>query len=329
MPLSELFRRPLLALLLTAGSAGAEAPPDRIAAFEAAFSGWLDDVGGTRAVMALRYDDAPAAVWTRGQDAGDPVDLASLSKAITAVCVASLVDDGLLAYDTPAAEVLDLPQAGPVTIGALLSHATGLEKDHTQGPMSWWKDDPTPRWAEITPDALDPARIEGDGEYHYSNENYAVLGTVIERITGLPYETACHDRALDPAGADGAASDRFAAYLPWGGWQMSAADYAAFMDYAYGLNGVLTRQQADLPEVAITGPIRYSMGMIQREMGAGRGRNKWHFGSLCFFDGPNLGSYTISWETGWTLTAWYDVCLIEPEMVALDQALVRVAYGLD
>lgn len=317
-----------LTLLLStpAVAAGTE---DRARAFEAAFGAWLDEVGATQGVLALRHDGQPVAAWSRGRDAEDLVDLASLSKAITAVCTAALVDEGRLYYDNSAREILGLPDAAPVMIGDLLSHASGLEKDHTQGPMSWWKDDPTPRWAEITPNALKPDRITGDGRYHYSNENYAVLGTVIEAAAGQDYEDACRDRVLTPAGIGGTASDRFAAYLPWGGWAMSMLDYATFMDYAFGVNGILTDRLADLPSVTIDGPVSYGMGMIQRDMGPGRGRNVWHFGALCFNDGPNFGTYTVHWETGWTVTAWYNACLTGPEMTALDLAMVRVSYAAE
>lgn len=318
----------LLLLLALPARAEEQAVADRAAAFQSAFAGWLDEVGADQGVLALRYNGQPVATWGRGRDAGSPVDLASLSKAITAVCTAALVEEGKLFYDNSAREVLGLPDAAPVTIGALLSHASGLESDHTQGPMSFWKDNPTPRWAEVTPRALDPARLShGEPRYYYSNENYAVLGTVIEAVTAQSYEDACRERVLDPAGIAGQPSDRFAAYMPWGGWAMPVADYAAFVDYAYGPDGLLTDRLPDLPGVTITGPVSYGMGMIQRDMGDGVGRNLWHFGALCFNDGPNFGAYAVHWTTGWTVTAWYDICAIGPEMQALDTALVRVAYA--
>ncbi|WP_136634634.1 serine hydrolase domain-containing protein [Pseudooceanicola onchidii] len=322
--------RLVLVLALTATVARSEgladaAAMDRVPAFEAAFDGWLDQVGARTGVLALRYNGQPVATWARGRDADDPVPLASLSKAITATCIAALVDEGRLAYDSRAGAVLDLPDAAPVTIGDLLSHATGLQKDYTQGPMAFWKDRPDPRWAEITPRALDPARLTGGRSYYYSNENYAVLGTVIEAVAGMPYTDACRARVLDPVGVSGAPSDRFAAYMPWGGWQMTMGDYARFVDHAFGPGGVLTDRLATLPEVVIDGPVRYGMGMIQRDMGDGR--NVWHFGALCFLDGPNLGSYAVHWRSGWTLTAWYDACITGQEMADLDRTMVQIAYA--
>lgn len=317
--------RLVLSLLLIASAARAEDTAARAVAFEQAFKGWLASVGATEGALALRYDGAPVATWAQGGEASDPVDLASLSKAITGACIAALVDEDLLSYDQTAADILNLPNAAPVTIGQLLSHATGLQKDYTQGPMLAWKDDPTPRWAEITARALDPTRLTATGRYYYSNENYAVLGTVIEALTGEPYDDACRARVLDPAGVTGEPSDRFAAYLPWGGWQMTVADYAGFIDHAFGAQGMLTDRLASLPQVQIAGPVSYGMGMIQRDMG--QGRNLWHFGALCFMDGPNLGSYAVHWRNGWTVTAWYNACVTGPDMGALDAAMVGVAYA--
>ena len=318
--------RLVLSLLLIATAARAEDTSERAIVFEQMFEGWLASVGATEGVLALRYNGEPVATWSRGRDATDPVALASLSKAITGACVASLVDDGLLSYDQPARDILDLPEAAPVTIGQLLSHASGLHKDYTQGPMAAWKDDPTPRWAELTPRALEPGRLAEGGTYHYSNENYAVLGTVIEKVTGMPYEHVCRTRVIDPAGVQGGGSDRFAAYLPWGCWQMTAADFGGFVDYAFGPQGILTDRLGDLPSVVIDGPVRYGMGMLQREMDVGR--NVWHFGALCFFDGPDLGAYAVHWRNGWTVTAWYNACVTWPDMAALDAAMAGVAYGV-
>lgn len=313
----------LLLCLLALPAAAEGTKPER---FRAAFADWLKDRGATRGVLAIRRDGVPVSVWSTGTDRDAALPLASLSKAITAVCVSELVRSGALTYDTEARAVLGLPAAAPATVAALLNHATGLEHDRTQGAMSWWRDDPTPRWPELTEAALDPARMTaGAAEYYYSNENYAVLGSVIESVTGQDYVTACRDRVLTPAGVRATADPSFAAYLPWGGWRMTMADYAGFLDHYYGNDGVLGGRLRRLPRVRIEGPVHYGLGMVQRDMSPGV--NVWHFGSLCFEDGPNFGTYAVHWRIGWTVTAWYDACLEGAGMIALDQAMVRVAYA--
>ncbi|WP_407492177.1 serine hydrolase domain-containing protein [Pseudooceanicola sp. MF1-13] len=318
--------RLVLILTVAATVTQAQAPADRVADFRTALELWVNDAGVTRAALALRYDNEPVETVTIGMEADQPVDLASLSKAITGVCISALVDQNRITYDTEARQVLNLPQAARVTIGALLSHATGLEKDHTQGPMLAWKGDPTPRWPQITEAALDPDRLtDGTPKYHYSNENYAVLGSVIEAVTGQPYDAACRERVLARAGVKGDPSDLFAGYLPWGGWAMSVGDYAQFVDYAFGAGGILTDRLAQLPRQQIDGPVYYGMGMTQRDFRDGQ--NVWHFGALCFNDGPNLGSYAVRFVNGWTLTAWYDACVTWPQMIELDGALAGIAFA--
>jgi len=318
--------RLVLAFVGFATAAQGQDPAARADDFRAQFSTWADKAGVTQAVLALRFNDQPVETIALGMAPDKPVDLASLSKAITGVCMAALVDENRVTYDTEARQILNLPQAAKVTIGALLNHATGLEKDHTQGPMLAWKDDPTPRWPEIAPKAIDPDRLSnGPAKYHYSNENYAVLGALIETVTGQGYQTACRQRVLDPAGVTGGASDQFAAYLPWGGWAMSVADYAQFVDYAFGSGGILTDRLGDLPRQQIDGPVFYGMGMTQRDFQGGQ--NVWHFGALCFNDGPNLGSYAVRFVNGWTLTVWYNACVTWPEMAELDAALAGVAFA--
>ncbi|WP_375175681.1 serine hydrolase domain-containing protein [Pseudooceanicola sp.] len=316
----------VLLLCLTASLVRAEDVEDRARLFEQTYADWMDMADVRAGAIALRYDGRPVATWARGMAPDRPVAIASLSKSITAACVAALVDAGDLTYDTPARDVLDLPDAAPTTIGALLSHATGLRKDYTQGPMAFWRDRPEPRWQEITERALAPDRLTpGAPSYYYSNENYAVLGTVIEAITGQPYDTACRTLVLDPAGVTAEPSDRFGAYLPWGGWALSVGDFAQFLDHVAGPEGVLTDRLSDLPRIPIDGPLSYGMGLLQRD--TGEAINVWHFGALCFIDGPNLGSYAVHWQAGWTVTVWYDACATLPDMQALDMALAKVAHG--
>jgi CubicO group peptidase (beta-lactamase class C family) len=323
---------PLIVLCLSLAWPGAvcaqpvEAPKDlKVADFRAAFARWMQDAGATRGALALRRDGQAVAALGLGMDAGRPVDLASLSKAITGVCIARLVEDGALEYADHARAILNLAHAAPVSIAALLGHGSGLRRDHTQGPMAVWRNDPTPRWPRIARTALARDRISADTSYYYSNENYAVLGAVIEAVTGTDYETACRDRVLTPAGVTGRGSALASGYLPWGGWEMTVADYAAFLDHSFGPEGWLTDNIATLPRTRIVPDVYYGHGLVQRDHVGGT--NLWHFGALCFEGGPNLGSYAVHWTNGWTVTAWYDACVTDDDMARLDRAMIGVAFA--
>jgi CubicO group peptidase (beta-lactamase class C family) len=294
---------------------------DRAPAIIAAFETWLDVQGADRAAIALRHQGRDVTQWARGISADQVVDLASLGKAITGVCVARLEQQGRLTYGQPARDILGFGRA-KTPISDFLTHSSGLQQDNTQKAMIKWLDDPTPRWDEVAKSALGLWRKRQDG-FAYNNENYAVLGAVVEAATKAPYHQTCQDLALSPAGLRGQPSDRTAAFLPWGGWAMSVADYARFYDYAFGPEG-LGNQLGDLPRASVAPHIHYGTGVFQRE--TKQGRNLWHFGALCIKDQVALGSYAVRWTNGWTLTVWYNACVDFDAMFGLDQALAKAAW---
>jgi CubicO group peptidase (beta-lactamase class C family) len=83
-----------------------------------------------------------------GQEAvGAPVPVASLSKAVTAVCVAGLIERGRLSFETPLSQALARtmmrvgqpadPRLSAVTISQLLVHRAGLDKkDIANAPLA-------------------------------------------------------------------------------------------------------------------------------------------------------------------------------------------------
>ena len=163
------------------------------------------------------------------REQGTPVEptslfrLASLSKTVTAVAVLQLVQEGRLALD---AKVLPLlgelgPRPGKITdtrvrditVRHLLQHSAGFDRDKSGdvmfqpyaaaaarrqgGPLP--PDCPT-----IMRDTLERKLDFAPGErFAYSNIGYCILGRVIERVTGAPYETHVRERVLAPAGATG------------------------------------------------------------------------------------------------------------------------------
>ncbi len=77
---------------------------------------------------------------------GEPVPVASLSKAVTAVCVAGLIDRGQLSFETPPSQALAKtmarvgrpvdPRLSAATISQLLAHRAGIAKqDLANAPL--------------------------------------------------------------------------------------------------------------------------------------------------------------------------------------------------
>jgi N-acyl-D-amino-acid deacylase len=145
--------------------------------------------------------------------------IASISKPITAVAVLKLVEEKRLQLDDRAFDLVQLPpvltpgqkpddRLKQITIRQLLQHTGGWDRDKSFDPMFRSK-----RIAEAvsaTPPA-DPRAIiqymlgqpldfDPGTRYAYSNFGYCVLGRVLEKITGEPYEQYLKEKILAAAG---------------------------------------------------------------------------------------------------------------------------------
>lgn len=143
--------------------------------------------------------------------------IASLTKQFTAAAVLRLVADGRLTLDARAADLLpDRPWLGEITVEQLLNHTAGLadyadDPDgartksvaHTPAEMADWIERLEPR-----------SRFEPGVAWGYSNSHYALLGLIIETVTGSPYGEFLRQAVLAPAGLAAAAVDDPADVLP-------------------------------------------------------------------------------------------------------------------
>lgn len=114
--------------------------------------------------------------------------IGSISKSLVALAIHVLVDRGRLDLDARIGELLpDAPvPPEPITIAQLLDHSSGLPDS-----APWLYDSPQARlWVGYTPGS----------RFSYSNTGYALLGFVIERVTGLPFHEALNQLVLAPLG---------------------------------------------------------------------------------------------------------------------------------
>jgi len=146
--------------------------------------------------------------------------LASLSKTVTAVAVLQLVQDGRLKLDDPVLPILgDLgprpgkmadPRVRDITVRHLLQHAGGFDRAKTGDAvfLPHALDAARRQRAPLPPDCPTVARdtLERKLDFTpgerigYSNVGYCILGRVIERVAGTPYEEHVRTRILAPAG---------------------------------------------------------------------------------------------------------------------------------
>lgn len=304
-------------LCCIASGAGAQTAED----VSNAVQRWLTEQGAN-GVIAIQPPGAPLAVVDLGLPVDQPVGLGSLSKAITAVCMAQLVDEGALGWDDPVAK--HVPGFADIAVSELITHDGGITQDATQTYMSVWLDDPQHRAAEIVDFMRKRNAPTGErGAYAYSNDNYALAAEVIEAASGQSYEAACRARALAPAGVEGAPDAQSGAFLSWGGWAMTADDYLRFHAHWFD-----TQQDGlDGPAASFGGGAVYGLGMLSRPMRGGR--NYWHFGGLCFPNRLNLGAYAVGFFNDWRVVVAYDACVDWPSMAALDGAITGAIFDLE
>ncbi|GHH05612.1 serine hydrolase domain-containing protein [Streptomyces lanatus] len=140
--------------------------------------------------------------------------IGSITKTFTAVLVLRLRDEGLLALGDPLEKHLPGTGAGEATIAELLAHTSGLA---AESPAPWW---------ERTPGSLRPELSDVLGEqpflhpsgrrFHYSNPGYTLLGALVEKLRGAPWEDVLRREVLEPLGLDRTSTRPQAPHA--GGW---------------------------------------------------------------------------------------------------------------
>lgn len=177
---------------------------DRIAV-ATSFSGVvrLDRAGETvfeRAYgMAHRGLGVPNTVDTR-------FAIASGTKALTALAVITLVEDGTLSLSTTARSVLgaDLPLIDDaVTVEQLLSHRSGIGDYYDEDadpslPVSAHLLETTEQFVPIL--AGYPTKFPPGTDFRYNNGAFVVLALIAERTSGVPFHDLVMRRVCTPAG---------------------------------------------------------------------------------------------------------------------------------
>lgn len=130
-------------------------------------------------------------------------NIASAGKMFTAVAIAQLADAGALSFDDRISQYLPgfRPEfAEQTTIAQLLSHRSGLGSYFAV--PGFMEQRPTLRTVSdyMALVARDEVPADYDGGFRYSNSGYAVLGAIIESITGTDYYEHMRRRVFEPAG---------------------------------------------------------------------------------------------------------------------------------
>lgn len=137
--------------------------------------------------------------------ANTPVQIASVSKVLTATAVLKLVNAGKIDLDQKVNTILKTFPYEDCTIRMLLDHRSGMRNYayFTDRDKSVWD-----RHNQLTnKDILDILATKDIGlesrtgtRFSYCNTNYAMLALIIEKITGLTYKEAMSEMIFKPLG---------------------------------------------------------------------------------------------------------------------------------
>jgi CubicO group peptidase (beta-lactamase class C family) len=161
--------------------------------------------------VLVRKDGRP--VFQRGYGVGElrtftKIDtvtdfrLASFTKQFTAMAVMLLAHDGKLRYDQPLIEIFpDFPEyARAITIRHLLTHTAGLPDYEDVMDAHQWTAQHQIQDEEVL-DLLKQQRspkFAAGTSWAYSNSAYVLLGLIVARISGQPFEAFLEERIFKP-----------------------------------------------------------------------------------------------------------------------------------
>lgn len=139
--------------------------------------------------------------------------IGTMAKALTASAVGILVAEGKLQWTTPIRDILPLieTQSPLVTqnlnVVDLLSHRSGLARSNmwwqgAEGALLLAKSDLLAFYSKLEPTGNFRA------DWAYSNWGYAIVGEVIEKLSGMTYGSYVTEKLLRPLGMDSTAFDK-------------------------------------------------------------------------------------------------------------------------
>lgn len=135
----------------------------------------------------------------------DPVRVASISKLVVAIGVMKLTETGRLDLDGDVSQWLGWSLRNPafpdrpVTLRELLSHTSSV-RDHDDQYAIPLGDSVQAAMAD--PKSWDLKHGPGEGYFTYSNMNFPIVGSIVERVTGERFDVWMRRNVLDPMKID-------------------------------------------------------------------------------------------------------------------------------
>ena len=135
----------------------------------------------------------------------DPVRVASVSKLVVAIGVMRLVEQGALNLDEDISRYLDWPVRNPkfldwpITLRMLLSHTSSLRDGDDAYVVPLGR---TVKDALADPSVWDRAHPPGESYFAYSNFNFPLIASVMEKATGERFDLLMKRLVIGPMNMD-------------------------------------------------------------------------------------------------------------------------------
>ncbi len=189
--------------------------------------------------------------------------IASISKTITAIAIMQLVEQNILDLDTDISSILGYPVQNlnhpnvSITTRMLLSHTSTIVDGSTYNSFmgATVNNNPIPNLNQIlTPSGSYYSAGQFNNTipgtyFNYSNINFVILGTIVEKISNLRFDLYCKQNISIPLGIDASFNvndltdiDQLAVlYRKLSGvWTAQADDYLGVQPVFNNLNGYIT-----------------------------------------------------------------------------------------
>jgi len=243
--------------------------------------------------------------------------IASVSKPITACAIFKLLEKGQLKLSDTAVGpkgIIRHQQLEDITIHQLLTHTSGGWPNTKNDPMFQEIQLNHQELIEWTFKNILPTEAPGK-KYAYSNFGYCLLGRIIERLSGQPYEQFVREQVLKPCGSEqmvihggnrevtyytNRQPDKYPMNVPrmdaHGGWIATPQE---MLQFALSVDGfcfqpdILEKESLKKMTTGSTANPSYACGWSVNKQG-----NYWHGGSL-----PGLTSLLVRTQSGYCWAA--------------------------
>jgi CubicO group peptidase (beta-lactamase class C family) len=149
--------------------------------------------------------------WNISNTTDTKFRLGSMTKQFTSMLIMQLVQEGKIRLDEKVSEILPgypKEQGNKITVHNLLTHTSGIP-NYTNFPNFGTEVVRNPFSPEKLVELFEEMPLEFDpgSKFSYSNSGYILLGYIIEKVTGEPYEKVLHEKIFNLIGMENSGYD--------------------------------------------------------------------------------------------------------------------------